>query len=126
MAGGYMTRKIKIASAAVIVVAAGVLYYLVNPADSVWAPKCVFRAVTGFECPGCGSQRLLHALLHGDIAAAWHANAYLLCMTPVLLLMVYAAVRRQRFPRLYASVNSIPVIIIVSISLIAWTILRNL
>lgn len=90
------------------------------------APKCTFKFLTGYDCPGCGSQRMLHALLHGDIAAAWQANAVLLCMIPLLAIMIFAAMTRLRNPRLYAVVNSLPVIISLLAITIIWTILRNI
>lgn len=37
-------------------------------------PPCLFRALTGFYCPGCGMTRALHALLHLDIATAFRMN----------------------------------------------------
>lgn len=107
------------------VVAVGLLYFLFDPAESAFAPKCVFHAVTGWDCPGCGSQRMLHALLHGDMAGAWRANPFLLCAMPLLILLAFAALYRKRWPRLYSTVNSMPVIIAVSVAIIAWTIIRN-
>lgn len=121
-----MRRKAGAVIGAVALVAVAVVYYLFNPATSRLAPKCVFRLVTGYDCPRCGSQRLLHSLLHGDLYGAWQANAYLLCIAPLLLLMGFAAMWRSRYPRLYAAVNSLPVIAAVCVSLISWTIFRNL
>lgn len=43
-------------------------------------PKCPFNYLTGLNCPGCGVTRMVHALLHGDIAAAWHFNAAMLAI----------------------------------------------
>lgn len=31
---------------------------------------CSFKSLTGFDCPGCGNQRALIALLQGDIKAS--------------------------------------------------------
>ena len=46
--------------------AAGILYFL-SPYDSgVYAP-CPFNALTDLYCPGCGTLRGLHELLHGHI-----------------------------------------------------------
>ncbi len=39
----------------------------------VGAP-CLFRTVTGWECPLCGGTRMGGALLHGDVAAAFAFN----------------------------------------------------
>ena len=30
-------------------------------------PPCMFHALTGFSCPGCGSTRAVSALLRGDL-----------------------------------------------------------
>jgi len=36
--------------------------------------RCPFLVLTGFQCPGCGSQRAIHYLLHGDILQAMRLN----------------------------------------------------
>lgn len=102
------------------------LYYMFDPMQSRWLPKCMFYVLTGWECPGCGSQRMVHALAHGDLMAAWHANAFLLCMLPLLAVMAYASIFREKCQRLYAAVNSVPVIIGAGVALVAWAVLRNL
>ena len=38
--------------------------------------------MTGLDCPGCGSLRALHQLLHGNIKSALHFNALLVCGLP--------------------------------------------
>jgi hypothetical protein len=48
-------------------------------------PRCPFKMLTGWSCPGCGSTRMLHELLHGDIAGAARYNIVALLMTPVLV-----------------------------------------
>lgn len=101
------------------------LYFVFDPGKSGFAPKCVLHEITGFDCPGCGSQRMIHALLHGDFAAAWGYNAFLLCMIPVFGVMFFASCTRRKFPRLYAVVNSLPVIILISASIVIWTLCRN-
>ena len=51
------------------------LYYLFNPNESGIFPKCPFHSFTGLYCPGCGSQRALHSLLHFDFAGTLDYNA---------------------------------------------------
>ncbi len=51
---------------------------------------CPFFALTGFACPGCGSTRGLHQLLHGNVIAAFKFNPLMMVMLPFLL---YALVR---------------------------------
>ena len=36
-------------------------------------PPCPVAALTGLHCPGCGTLRGLHALLHGDLLQAFAA-----------------------------------------------------
>lgn len=86
----------------------------------------MFHAVTGLDCPGCGSQRMLHSLMHGDFAAAWQANPFIICATPVIILMIAAAAQRKRFPDLYARINSPAAIAVYTTLLIGWTVWRNI
>ncbi len=48
-------------------------------------PVCPTKSLLGIVCPGCGSLRMLHSLMHGDIAAAVRFNA--LGLVAVLLLV---------------------------------------
>ncbi|MFD2595997.1 DUF2752 domain-containing protein [Sphingobacterium griseoflavum] len=61
------------------------LYYRYDPMVHAWFPKCPFKALTGLSCPGCGSQRAIHALLHGRIGEAAQQNALILPFAPYLL-----------------------------------------
>jgi len=40
-----------------------ILYFYFNPSTTFF-PKCPLYTTTGIYCPGCGSQRALHNLLH--------------------------------------------------------------
>ena len=72
-------------------VAAGILYYVCDPRDaSVPFLKCPFHWLTGLNCPGCGLQRMIHCLLHGDIAGAFHYNAMAFVFLPILVLLALA------------------------------------
>lgn len=46
-------------------------------------PSCPFHFLTGLQCPGCGSQRSVHDMLHGRWQAAWEHNAFLLLAVPL-------------------------------------------
>ena len=102
-----------------------VIYGLFDPAQ-VRFPRCPFFQLTGFKCPGCGSQRAIHQLLHLNIAQAFHYNACLVLSLPVLLFLLVADRLRVRYPRLLAASYN-PVF---SWSLFAvimlWFILRNI
>ncbi len=58
-----------------VAVAALAALYVFDPATTAFFPSCPLRAWTGWSCPGCGTLRALHALLHGSPLAALRANA---------------------------------------------------
>jgi hypothetical protein len=61
------------------------LYLVYDPALYAIFPKCPFRLLSGLDCPGCGSQRAVHALLHGDVSRAADHNLLLLLSLPLLV-----------------------------------------
>jgi hypothetical protein len=71
---------------AALVASAGlILLYRFAPTDDSLYPRCLFHAVTGLHCPGCGSTRCLHALLHGQVRQAAAYNALALLALPLLV-----------------------------------------
>lgn len=101
------------------------LYFFVDPTLSKWMPKCVFHAITGWECPGCGSQRMIHALLHADLRQAWHYNPFLLCLMPLILFYVALDFFPTKFPRLFRIMHSTFMIAGLGVATLIWGILRN-
>lgn len=83
-------------------------------------PPCPFKALTGWDCPGCGGLRMTHDLLHGDIAAAVQDNVYLLVGIPLLLAwMLLRRLRRRPVLTWWAGA-------VVLVSMVAWTVVRNI
>jgi hypothetical protein len=62
--------------------AAIILLRVFDPATSRIFPPCPIRYLTGLYCPGCGSLRAMHALLHGELARAWAMNPLMIVMLP--------------------------------------------
>lgn len=83
-------------------------------------PPCPFKALTGWNCPGCGGLRMTHDLLHGDLAAAVVDNVFLLVGLP--LLAVWLLVRRRRGE----SLMPMPAVVVIAVTAITWTVVRNL
>lgn len=126
MASGVSRKRIwtaVILTGAVVLI---VFYALVDPGASPFMPKCLFNTITGMKCPGCGSQRAVHALLNGDIRAAWDYNALIVAGVIPAALYIYAEITRVRRPKLYATLNSLPVVIIVAVVIVAWGVGRNI
>ncbi|NOR75511.1 MAG: DUF2752 domain-containing protein [Draconibacterium sp.] len=70
----------------IIFMGLAVLFFVLNPAEHQIFPKCVFHSVTGYYCPGCGSQRAIHSLLHLNFAGVVGNNFLFL---PAMLLFIY-------------------------------------
>ncbi|GAB6195493.1 DUF2752 domain-containing protein [Lysobacter xanthus] len=69
---------------AVAAVGAWLLWNFDPSAAGSLFPPCLFRLATGLYCPGCGMTRMLHALVHGDVARAASMNVLALAGLPVL------------------------------------------
>ncbi|MDE7347194.1 MAG: DUF2752 domain-containing protein [Muribaculaceae bacterium] len=112
------------AIALMVVLLAGI-YFFIDPVEVKWMPRCIWKVATGTDCPGCGSQRMAHALMHGDIAGAWKANAYALCMLPAVGLLLWLELFRERYPGMYRIIHSPAVIWVLTASVVVWWIARN-
>ncbi len=74
-----------------------VIYYNIDPAQSFLAPKCAFRLLTGYDCPACGGQRALYAVLHGQWLDALRFNPFLLLSVPYVAAVFYTSFCKSRF-----------------------------
>lgn len=121
-----MGRKMKITAIVVACLAAAMaVYWFFDPSVSLF-PRCPFYVVTGLKCPGCGSQRALHAMLHGDMADVWGYNAILFPLIPVVLLMLLSEYMHRRFPRLNAFLTSTGFVMALVAVLAVWMVVRNI
>ena len=116
---GLPTKSMRLALiviAAAVSVSLLVALFLRNPAASRFFLPCPVHYVTGLHCPGCGSLRASHNLLHGRLAAALSLNPLMVIAIPVVAVMLLrpAWVYRRRTPWAALSV------------LVAYGILRNL
>lgn len=62
----------------------GFLYYLWLSVTNIGIP-CIFRLITGWQCPGCGITHLCVELLHLNFKSAYQANQFLFLTGPLLL-----------------------------------------
>ena len=60
----------------------GLMYAAFVSATGVGVP-CVFRVITGLECPGCGVSRMCLSLLRLDFGAAWSSNPAVMALLPL-------------------------------------------
>jgi len=60
-----------------------------HPSDYGIFPSCPFHTATGLLCPGCGSMRAVHFLLHGDFFMSLWCNPLVLPMTPLIAFLLF-------------------------------------
>ena len=61
-----------------------VVLFFFDPRQYHFYPTCLFHQMTGLLCPGCGSLRALHQLLHGHLVSAFRFNPLLVVAMAVL------------------------------------------
>lgn len=59
-----------------------ILLRVFDPARSWIFPPCPVHYLTGWYCPGCGSLRAIHALLHANVQEAWAMNPLTMLLLP--------------------------------------------
>ncbi|MBN1819443.1 MAG: DUF2752 domain-containing protein [Prolixibacteraceae bacterium] len=62
------------------------IFFFLNPEEEGVFPECIFHSVTGYYCPGCGSQRAFHNLLHLNFTGVVSNN---LLFLPGMLVLIY-------------------------------------
>ena len=112
--------------AAAIVAVIFIRYYYTHDPSAGSGLKCIFKLLTGYDCPGCGSQRAFHAILHGNFAAAWAYNPMVFFAIPGGIYYIIVEAGRRHWPRVHAaSVNPI-IIIAIFVAITAFWIGRNI
>ena len=117
-------NKILLGILAVSVLA--LIYYKFNPSDIAIFPKCPFLLLTGLKCPGCCSQRAINSLLHFDLFGAIRYNLLFVLSLPLIILLSYAEIMRNKKPALYIKLHKAKFIWFIFGTVILWWIIRNI
>lgn len=99
-----------------------VFYYIFDPTYNRWALKCPFWMITGYYCPGCGSQRAIHSLLNGNIIEGIRYN-YLLVPSLAYVILLTIAPNQGRMVNLLTSETACWIIFAV---IMGWWLFRNI
>lgn len=105
------------------------IYYYIDPVGSELArfmPKCPMKLLTGYDCPSCGIQRALYALLHGNFKTAFWINPFLTLILPYFVALIYTALSNDNFSqRIKPYVQHHIAVYIYLAIYIVWWVLRN-
>ena len=79
-------KKVKRSLMIFAILLLGAFLYFNDPLSSVYTPKCWFKEFTGLSCPGCGFQRCVYAMFHGDYVSAIKYNLFLAIGIPLVII----------------------------------------
>lgn len=94
-------RRVIAIAVALSAVALLFVYYHFDPSGDMagkWFPKCIVKTLTGWQCPSCGVQRALHALMHGEVGRSLSYNWFLAFSLLYLAGMWIGELTRNRYP----------------------------
>ena len=111
----------------VLIIVCIILYFIFDPNQQAWMPKCPLRLLTGWNCPACGLQRAWDALLHGRFVEALTYNYFIVIFFPYLLLLLIAEILKVlRRGRIYIRTIEHPVVTKVFFAqCLIWGVIRN-
>ena len=90
------SRRYSTLLASAIAIAGAYVLFAFAPETHAFYPRCAFKVLTGFDCPGCGTTRALHHLLHGELGAAFRLNPMLFAFIGVFGISVPSLARGER------------------------------
>jgi hypothetical protein len=90
-------------------------------------PLCPFKAVTGYDCPGCGGTRAAHQLFTGHLLAALDFNVLAVVAFPFILWGLFVSLTAMLGGPRWRSVSFSPQWTKVAfVVIVAFWVLRNL
>jgi hypothetical protein len=123
-----ISKNFNFIAVAAVILFVGMIYFWFNPATSGWFFKCPFLYVTGYQCPGCGSQRALHELLHLNIKEAFNYNPLFVISIPyvVAALLFQIPSVKDRFPKTNQILFGFKTWLIILVIILLFFVLRNI
>lgn len=102
-------------------------YFFLNPYQQTSLfLSCPFYNVTGYQCPGCGSQRAFHEILHFNFLEAFKQNALFVLGIPYILLIFYTSFNKEKYQKLRSILLGNKTLLILLIISILFGVVRNL
>ncbi|WP_410685822.1 DUF2752 domain-containing protein [Chryseobacterium sp. R2A-55] len=112
----------------ILILAFGAVYFIYNPATNLFFPACPFKTVTGLDCPGCGSQRAFHELLHLNFRKAFGYNALMVVSIPYVMMGLLFSFpnNRRLFPRINRFLFGLETMLLILGIIVLYFVFRNL
>lgn len=119
---GVTRRRLEALAGVALLAGLGGYLAAVDPRQPGSYPTCPFHAVTGLWCPGCGSLRAMHDVLHGRFVEALGYNALLMIVLPVAVVVGLRIALNGRPSRGLPAWVAPSALVVLAV----WTIARNL
>ena len=123
-----MSKQRLIKAVAIALIATALIFLYLRFVEATgFMPRCLIKWGTGYDCPGCGSQRALLALVHGHPLQALQYNLILIPALAylALLLAAWLCPNSTRLKRISEIATSPLVLVGIAIVILAWAIVRN-
>ena len=102
---GLAFQRCRLAAVTVVGLVGLVALFALDPASSSFFAPCPFHALTELHCPGCGTLRALHQLLHGNLRTAFWLNPLMVSSLPFVAYWCVSGLVREvsgrRMPRFF-------------------------
>ena len=128
-----MNKVIKIFAgiSVILAIVVGVyLYSQYDPEKYLLFPKCPVYTLTGYKCPGCGSQRAFHNLFQGNLMTAFMYNPFMILLVPYVLLGISIEYIANRLNPIVVRLRSIFfgkwALLVLAVIVVLYTVLRNI
>ena len=79
-----LSRRVEYVALFVLGLVGVAVLYTFDPRNPGTYPICPFLGLTGYHCPGCGTLRALHQLLHGNVVPALGHNPLTVLSLPFI------------------------------------------
>lgn len=123
----FMQKSVKILLLISFLIIAVIIIFRYNPEEYSWFPKCLFYQLTGLQCPACGSQRAVHAALHGNFVQALKYNPFMIVSIPYAVGIVFATtIETPFFTKMRTILLRETSVYVYVVLFVFWWILRNI
>ncbi len=123
----FKNERVKSATIVAAVAIGACILFLLDPARPGVYPACPFHVLTGLHCPGCGTLRASHQMLHLNVMAALRLNPLTVLSMPFLgyafLSRAATWIRGRPLPKIFVPAGWIWALLVI---IIAFWVLRNI
>lgn len=81
------------------IIGAYIFFKVFNPYEVDFFPTCPFLYLTGYKCPGCGSQRAIHYIFNFEFVNAARENLLLMFAIPYMIVGAWFDTIKVKTPK---------------------------